>query len=122
MTYNSKFDRLNNVTVSSIKLKDGAVFINEDFRLLAWGDCCSRGWLSNLKHPPLPFVLYGTYIEGDNYIVQTDEPDFPKGGDYVVKNSIIMQTDKGPLRFYMWNDSNGYYGSTLHLDSITSEA
>lgn len=113
-----EFDRLSGVTVSSILLKGDEIVINDSFRLSAYGDCCSVGWLSALKVPDGQLVLTGKFKELENIFIESGEPDFPENGDVVVRTSIQLETNGEPITFYMWNDSNGYYGSSLSIEVI----
>lgn len=114
---------LNGQVLLSATLDEGRVRCETDkatFYLEAIGDCCSHGWIDGISCPTLPAKItdapssWGGW--GGDRTVQPGEPGYPAdGGDVVVVYGSKIATDAGDVTFNVWNDSNGYYGSSLEL-------
>ncbi len=103
------------LVVESIYLDGGGVVrINGKIRIEAVGDCCSRGWIEYLKHPPLPFtILSGRGDFGDEWVTDHSDPGHRAGCDVLTVYRASYPTDRDDLSMTVLNDSNGYYGSQV---------
>ncbi len=114
---------LKGLVVESIHLDGGGVVrINGKIRIEAVGDCCSRGWIEDLKHPPLPFtILSGRADCGEQEVFEHGQPGHRAGCDVLTVYRAAYPTDRDDLSMTVLNDSNGYYGSQVewirHLDA-----
>lgn len=88
-------------------------------RFLAIGDCCSTGWIADLQVVVLPAKILEVVTDnGDGENIEKEDPRYPKDNEYhevVFMFTAKIKTDAGDVTFQVWNDSNGYYGSTLEL-------
>jgi len=114
------------------KTLESAAIVNGELRLivdgkavrfLSVGDCCSNGWIANAALPPLPATIIDA-DPGDYWSRSTSDDDDPKiiamralreYSDVLKMWPSTIKTDKGDLTFEVWNDSNGYYGSSLEV-------
>lgn len=87
-----------------------------DVYLNAVGDCCSQSWFEHISG--VKNVIGGQITEEANLElvdclkrVENDEFDVDK------YYSTVIKTDKGALELEYRNNSNGYYGGWLAIDS-----
>jgi hypothetical protein len=105
------------LTINTVKRVNKGISINGGQVVLsAYGDCCSIGWVELRSAPKLPAKITGRYTETGTETVEEGEPRFPKGGDVVRVWCAEFPTENGPLVVEVWNDSNGWYGSTLEIN------
>lgn len=88
-------------------------------RFIATGDCCSTGWISDLVSVPLPATIVEVEPNwGSSEVVESGYPGYPPPDEYpdVVKvYDAAIKTSAGDIAFKVWNNSNGYYGSSLEV-------
>lgn len=108
-------------TLLEISLHDQMIYLKTDKitgAIEAFGDCCSHGWIDNLISVPLPAKItkinsYGNYINVDE-----SDPRHPKDFDVINIYRASIVTENGEITFDVWNNSNGYYGSSLELIKV----
>lgn len=114
-------NELINKTVHDLRIEDEKLileFAGFDAIIIAVGDCCSHGWIGEpVVAGTLPAVITGWEDNQSMYeTVESDDVRYPKeGGDIVAVWPARFTTDKGYIYFNVWNNSNGYYGSSLSL-------
>lgn len=107
-------------TLLEISLKDGDIFLRTDkatARMEAVGDCCSRGWIDDLVvSGTLPSKIVSIDDNCESFGLADDDKRFSEG-DVVIAYGTQIVTESGQITFNVWNDSNGYYGSSLSFSA-----
>lgn len=77
------------------------------------GDCCSQSWIESVEAPKLPAkILAVTEVDIGEVIQGTSEQD------HVQKYSTTLKTDQGDFEIEYRNESNGYYGGSIHFAGL----
>jgi len=103
-------------TIKQIKIADdkkALLFITDKEEIIVKvdGDCCSSTWIENIELP----------VNGLSALVISTEdlhmPDLgsPDKYDVIAYYGFKIMTDKGDIIIDYRNESNGYYGGSLHF-------
>lgn len=124
------FSELKGHILQKIDLIDGVIWLETDKvtgKIEAFGDCCSTGWIGELQYGALPIEIIEASC-GDEYndreVVEHNDPRLPSGDNYwdhVVLYPGNIKTATGLITFNVWNNSNGYYGSSLHFTQLSEK-
>lgn len=95
----------------------------EEIAYGAYGDCCSRSWFAHIDNLK---ALIGNKVNSVQDREMWTEEETKKAeseGSYDVLSlyGYLLKTDKGTCDIEFRNDSNGYYGGSADLTTLSEE-
>lgn len=77
-----------------------------------YGDCCSHSWIEHMDDVPENFTIQN--ISEKEVSTSDHKGEYE---DFLIQYFYEIETDKGSFTIEMRNESNGYYGGSINLES-----